>query len=210
MAQSPTTTSTSTTTKSDPRVAQDADTPLQRSARDEPHGSEERDHEHEFTRAEWERAKENTDPERRGRIREVLSQTLLPGLPKREGWHRCWVSTTHPSDTPHRRQQLGYRFVMYDDVREAGWASDQNAVKDGAGKGAVMWREMVAMEVPNRDFLEIMRELHHDAPRDMARGITDGLEELAANAKEKGGRVTLDSGFGDLGEFVRPPRQFES
>ena len=57
MAQSPTTTSisTSTTTKSDPRVAQDADTPLQRSARGEPHGSEERDHEHEFTRAEWER-----------------------------------------------------------------------------------------------------------------------------------------------------------
>ena len=48
------------------------------------------------------------------------------------------------------------------------------------------------------------------APRDMARGITDGLEELAASAKEKGGRVTLDSGFGEIGEFVRPPRQFET
>ena len=55
-----------------------------------------------------------------------------------------------------------------------------------------------------------MRELHHDAPRDMARGITDGLEELAASAKEKGGRVTLDSGFGEIGEFVRPPRMFET
>jgi len=198
-----------TNKEGDPRVAQSERASMQ-TARDEPHGSEERTREREFTRAEWEQAKENTDPERRARIREVLSQTLLPGLPKRDGWHRCWVSTTHPSDTPHRRQQLGYQFVMYDDVREAGWASDQNAVKDGSGKGAVMWREMVAMEVPDVEFLAIMRELHHDAPRDMARGITDGLEELAASAKEKGGRVTLDSGFGEIGEFVRPPRQFET
>jgi hypothetical protein len=193
---------------SDPRVAQSERAPMQ-TARDEPHGIEERMNEREFTRGEWDQAKEDTDPERRARIREVLSQTLLPGLPKKNGWHRCWVSTTHPSDTPHRRQQLGYKFVMYDDVREAGWASDQDAVKDGSGKGAVMWREMVAMEIPQQEWLYLMRELHHDAPRDMARGITDGLEELAASAKEKGGRVTLDSGFGEIGEFVRPPRQFE-
>ena len=198
-----------TNKEGDPRVAQSERAPMQ-TARGEPHGIEERMGEREFTRAEWEKAKEDTDPERRARIREVLSQTLLPGLPKRNGWHRCWVSPTHPSDTPHRRHQLGYKFVMYDDVREAGWASDQNAVKDGTGKGAVMWREMVAMEVPDVEFLAIMRELHHDAPRDMARGITDGLEELAASAKEKGGRVTLDSGFGEIGEFVRPPRMFET
>lgn len=178
--------------------------------RDAAHGGEEQAHSREFTRDDWEKAKEFTDPERRRRIQSVLAETLLPGLPKKDGWHRCWVSTSHPSDTPQRRMRLGYRYITYEDVQLAGWVADTNAVKDGAFKGCVMWREMLAMEIPMQDYNDLMRELHHDAPREMARGIYEGLDALGAEARERGGRIDMEEGFDALKQFVRPPRQFEN
>src|SRR5580765_136516 len=53
----------------------------------------------------WERDAMRVDPERRRRMQEIFNDSVLPNLPRRPGMHRCWVSTTHNSDTPQRRMR---------------------------------------------------------------------------------------------------------
>jgi len=178
--------------------------------RDAPHSDDRGDRE--FTNADWQKARQTTDPERRRRIREILNETMLPNLPRKAGWHRCWVSTSHALDTPQRRQRLGYRFVQLDDLQKegAGWTASAESIKDGAAMGAVRWREMVGMEIPEDEWLDIMRELHHDMPREMSAGIYEDLQALSATARDKGGIIDLDEGFREMQKFVRAPRQFET
>jgi hypothetical protein len=169
-------------------------------------------HERAFNNDDWERAAARTDPERRRAIRAVFEDTLLPNLPKTPGLHRCWVSTTHPNDTPQRRLRLGYSFVTYESVRKEGWAADEYAVKDSSNiyAGCIMWREMIAMETPEENFVAIMRELHHDAPMEQARGIYEALAGASEEVTDRGGRVAMSPDFESLRTFTRPPRQFES
>ena len=165
-----------------------------------------------FDNDDWERAAGPTDPEVRRQIREVFDDTLLPNLPRKNGWHRCWVSTTHNNDTPQRRVRLGYRFIRYDEVKAEGGGSDEYAVKDASNvfAGCVMWREMVAMETPEERFTAIMRELHHDQPMEQARGIYENLAAAGEEVTDRGGRVTMAPGMETLKAYTRPPRQFES
>jgi hypothetical protein len=101
--------------------------------------------------------------------------------------------------------------VRYEDVNKDGWAADVDSIKEGHFMGAVMWREMVAMECSVADFVEYMREFHHDQPYEQAQGIYQNLDETASRAKDAGGKVTLDEGMEDMRKRMsRPPaRQFE-
>ena len=165
-----------------------------------------------FDNSDWERAAGPTDPEVRRRIRAVFDDTLLPNLPQRPGWHRCWVSTTHNNDTPMRRRRLGYRFTTYDEVKAQGWGSDEYAVKDASHvyHGCVMWREMIAMETPEENFIAIMRELHHDQPMEQSRGIYESLEAAGEEITDRGGRIAMAPGMETLKNYTRPPRQFQT
>lgn len=160
----------------------------------------------------WSRAPSGTDPVRRARVRLLFDDALLPNLPHRPGWHRCWVNTLHQTDTPQRRLRLGYNFVKYEDIAKDGWASDELRVKDASSvyTGCVMWREMVAMETDEANFIDIMRELHHDAPMDQARGIYEQLEAASEQITDRGGRVMMAPGMATLRQFTRPPKQFET
>jgi hypothetical protein len=153
-----------------------------------------------------------TDPERRRSIRARWSEGVLPDLPPINGWHRCWVSTTHPIDTPQKRKRYGYRFVKYDDINALGWSADVDAVKEGQFMGAVMWREMVAMECTIQDFIDYMREFHHDQPAEMVDGIFQRLDATGQDARSRGGKITLEQGVEDMRRRMnRPPaQQFES
>ena len=164
----------------------------------------------EFTSRDWEVANAPMDPERRRMFAEKWMSTHLPNLPLKDGWHRCWVATTHPTDTPARRIALGYRIVTLEDVKTAGWAPEAGSVKDGSAiDGAVRWREMIAMEVPMEDYLEYMKFFHHEQPREMAAAIYGGLEQTAAEVRDRGGRVEMGDGFQEMSRFRRAPRQFE-
>ena len=167
---------------------------------------------HEMTSREREQASQMTDPQRRREIRERYEQQVLPSVPNKRGFHRCWVSTTHPVDTPERRLRAGYVFVREDDVRDGGWMADRAAIKDAEQvDGKVRWRELVLMEIPMDDYVAYMREFHHDMPYDMTQGIFSNLDELNDKAKAKGGKVTLEQGMEDLRRRINtpPPRQFE-
>jgi hypothetical protein len=168
--------------------------------------------EHEMTTAQRERAAEMTDPERRREIQRKWSEGTLPNLPKKQGWHSCWVSTTHPSDTPLRRKRFGYRFINYEDLTQYGWAADIDAIKDGHFAGAVMWRELIAMECTNQEYEAYMREFHLDQPSEAVEGIFQNLDETNEQARRKGGRITLEEDMADLRKRMqRPPAyQFEN
>lgn len=166
----------------------------------------------EFSNRDWEDANAPTDPARRRAFREKWAQTHLPNLPIREGWHRCWVSTNNPTDTPARRIALGYRIITLDELKAQGvvWSPEAKSVKDGGDlDGAVRWREMIGMECTEDDYQDYMREFHHDLPRDMARDIFDPLNETAERVQQGGGRVAFGEGFHKMQTFARPPRQFE-
>ena len=164
----------------------------------------------EFTNRDWAAANAPTDPERRRRLRERLEQTHLPNLPRKEGWHRCWVSTSHSTDTVATRINFGYRTLKKSDMENANWLPQDNSVKDGSNlDDTVRWREMIGMELPEELYQELMRELHHDLPADRARSIYDPLAEIEERIKEQGGKMELGDGFREMARFVRSPKQFE-
>ena len=145
------------------------------------------------------------DLERRRKLRELWDERILPSLPDSSEFHRCWVSTTHPVDTPQRRRRFGYRFVPMDDVRAQGWAADNAAVKDGQFAGCVMWRELVAMEIPMQTFIDYMTIYHFDMPQEAQRGIVDNLDDLDERLRGKGGRVDLEPAMEELRRRINAP-----
>jgi hypothetical protein len=193
--------------------AEQTDSRMSRRDRDE--GFEDRNagyNTREFSNRDWDNANGPTDPARRRAYREKWAQTHLPNLPVRDGWHRCWVSINHPTDTPARRLALGYRIITLEQLKTEGtsWAPEAASVKDaGSIEGAVRWREMVGMECTEDDYQEYMREFHHDQPRDMARDIYEPLMALQERAGDAGGRITVGDGFKEMQKFRRSPKQFE-
>jgi len=163
-----------------------------------------------YSQDQWSRAMIPTDPERRRLIQARFRDSVLPNLPTREGWKRCWVSTTHNYDTPQFRVGIGYHFCTYEQLQQEGWAADQYAVKDSRNiyAGCVMWREMIAMETDERNWYTIMRELHHDQPYELARGIYDTLDAAGERVRDAGGRTSFAPGMEQLKTYTRPPRQF--
>lgn len=193
--------------------AEEADERLNRRDRDDDY--EDRDgrfNSREYSNRDWERANAPTDNARRRAFREKWAQSHLPNLPAREGFHRCWVSTSHPTDTPARRLALGFTILKLDQLvaEGAGWAPEASSVKDsGTLDGAVRWREMIGMECPEEYYQDYMREFHHDMPRDMARDIYEPLAELRERAQDQGGRMHVGDGFKEMQKFRRAPKQFE-
>lgn len=165
-----------------------------------------------FDADDWARADRPTDPERRRQLRAIMDDTLLPNLPKRDGFHRCWVNILHQFDTVERRMRMGYWLVKHEDVKKEGWDCDEYRVKDASSiySGHVVWREMVAMETDQDNFIAIMRENHHDAPMDQARSIYENLEAASESVTDRGGRVTYAPGMENLKAFTKPPKQFQT
>lgn len=184
---------------------------MARGDRDEPRSDTRPGDNRAFSTRDWEQANAPTDPERRRMMRERWNAAYLPNLPKKEGFHRFWCSSTHPTDTVARRIALGYRVLTLDDVKGTGWAPEQSSVKDAsAPDNVVRWREMVGMECPVDLYLEHLREFHHDQPRDMVRDIYAPLEETADRVRESGGRVEFGEGFQEMARYRRQDFQFET
>lgn len=183
-------------TAGDKGKPEQTDDRMARPDRDAPRSDARRGENRALSQREWETANAPTDPERRRAFREKWSATHLPNLPKKDGWHRCWISTNHPTDTVARRIALGYRILTLDDVKAAGWNPEQSSVKDAAPvDNVVRWREMVGAEIPEDEYYQIMREFHHDQPLDMMRDIYAPLEETADRVRESGGKVEFGDGF---------------
>lgn len=165
----------------------------------------------EFNNRDWDDANAPTDEARRRAFRERYAQSHLPNLPHKDGWHRYWASTSHPTNTPQKMLMVGYTFITQQQLQDEGsvWHPEDKSVKDAAVvDGHVRWREMIAMECREEDYQAYMREFHHDLPRDMARDIFEPLADMAERVAGRG-NVRFTEDFKEVQRFRRAPKQFE-
>lgn len=153
-----------------------------------------------------------TDGERVELLRRANFQASLPNLPSIPGYHVCWVSTTHPSDTPQGREQLGYTYIERAEVPEFTY-TDQ---KSSDFPGLVSWREMIGMKIPLSTYQLYMEELHHHEPaRSEEKIFNEALQvgETAAQAAKRGGKMrapVVEGGTEELGQARDAPNFCES
>lgn len=123
--------------------------------------------------------REIDEDERFELFRDAQFQSVLPDLPKKPGYHVCWLTTSNPRDTIQRRIQMGYRLIRVEEV--PGW--DGVGLKTGDYAGVIGINEMVAAEIPERLYLRFMTEVHHTRPlseEEKIRAMTQGMQERAA------------------------------
>lgn len=148
-----------------------------------------------------------TDGERVELLKRANFQSSLPNLPRIPGYHVCWVSTTHPSDTPQSREQLGYTFIARAEVPEFTY-TDQ---RSGDFPGAVTWREMIGMKIPLSTYQLFMEELHHNEPARAEESIFNEAfqaGEVAAQSAKRGGKMrapVVEVGTEELGQARDAP-----
>lgn len=153
-----------------------------------------------------------TDEERVELLKRANFQSALPNLPRILGYHVCWVSTTHPNDTPQGREQLGYTYIQREEVPEFTFTDQKSA----DFPGVVTWREMVGMKIPLSTYQAFMEELHHNEPSRQEEAIyNEALQagEEAAQAAKRGGKMRapmVDPGTAELGQARDVPNFCES
>ena len=135
-----------------------------------------------------------TDDERVEMFRQQLFQSALPDLPKLDGWHMCWLTTTNPRDSIHVRMRLGYEPVKPEDI--PGW--EHVSVKTGEYAGFIGVNEMLAFKLPMSLYEKYMKEAHHDAPNREASKLTDTAEFDPQRARASWSGLVEGDGMGDF------------
>lgn len=147
-------------------------------------------------------SRELTDSERVDMLRRSFFQSALPDLPKRAGWHNCWLTTQNPRDPVHGRLRLGYQLIQADDIP----GFEHLAIKDGPFKGAVSVNEMIAAELPTHLYESFMRAVHFDAPMQEEEAIYNdamATSEEAQQTARRGGKMKapiIEVGTQELGQ----------
>lgn len=105
--------------------------------------------------------RELSDDDRLAMFQNAFFQEHLPDLPKIQGYHVCWCTTSNPRDSIQSRIRLGYVPVSPADV--PGW--EYATIKTGEYAGMVGVNEMIALKLPERLYQKYMTSDFHDAPR---------------------------------------------
>lgn len=149
-------------------------------------------------------SRELSDDDRLSMFRQSLFNDALPDLPKLPGYHVCWLTTTNPRDSIHRRMQLGYEPIKASEVP----GMDYSSLKTGDWQGCIGVNEMVAFKLPQSLYEVFMQEAHHDAPKredEMLTSMSDtareGLESHGATVFEGEGLTELRRGRPATGKF---------
>lgn len=135
-----------------------------------------------------------------------MTSDALPRLPKKPGFHFCWLTTTNPSDPIHRRLRIGYRLVKSAELPDL----DVYAVR-GEGQeyaGHIVCNEMILAEIPEDRYQRMMHEFHYRMPLNEEAGLRAQTEALAQEHRDSKGRplVTVEPGNADLGRVPAPSR----
>lgn len=138
-------------------------------------------------------------------FRQQLFNDALPDLPRIDGYHVCWLTTTNPRDSIHRRMQLGYEPVRASEVPGMEYAS----LKTGEYAGMIGINEMVAFKLPMSLYQRFMQEAHHEAPLREETKLNDVADNIRAQAERSGSRVEVDEGIEDLRHAAPRPLRFE-
>jgi hypothetical protein len=138
--------------------------------------------------------RELSDDDRVEMFRQQFFQSALPDLPKIDGYHTCWLTTTNPRDTIQARSRLGYEPVKPEDI--PGW--EYATIKTGEYAGFIGVNEMLAFKLPMRLYQMFMEEAHFNAPAredEKLVAMTEGMREQVERA---GGKLIEGDGMQDL------------
>jgi hypothetical protein len=135
-----------------------------------------------------------SDDDRLKMFQNQLFNDALPDLPEIPGYHVCWLTTTNPRDSIHRRMQLGYEPIKSADVPGMEYAT----LKTGDWEGFVAVNEMLAFKLPMSLYEKFMQEVHHDAPAREEGKLADTADFLREQAERDGGRLIEGDGLQDL------------
>jgi hypothetical protein len=138
--------------------------------------------------------REVSDDDRVEMFRHQFFQSALPDLPKIDGYHTCWLTTTNPRDTIQSRTRLGYEPVKPEDI--PGW--EYATIKTGEYAGFIGVNEMLAFKLPLRLYQMFMEEAHFNAPAredEKLVAMTEGMREQVERA---GGKLIEGDGMQDL------------
>lgn len=143
-----------------------------------------------------------SDDQRVAMFQQSFHEAILPNIPRIEGYHVCWLSTTHPSDSIQRRFQMGYEPIKASEV--PGW--EHYSQKTGEFAGFLAVQEMLACKIRIDLYQRFMKAVHHDAPRaeeQRMADVADMIRDRLAEGSDKDDRIQLFEGDG-LTELRRP------
>lgn len=135
-----------------------------------------------------------SDDDRIDMFRQTLFNDVLPDLPPIPGYHVCWLSTTHQSDSIARRMRLGYEPIKATEIPGMEYAS----VKTGEEAGLIRINEMLACKLPQHLYEAFMQEAHHRQPAEQASMIAGQVDSLREQANRDGGDVLEGDGMDEL------------
>lgn len=138
--------------------------------------------------------REISDDDRVEMFRHQFFQSALPDLPKIDGYHTCWLTTTNPRDTIQSRARLGYEPVKPEDV--PGW--EYATIKTGEYAGFIGVNEMLAFKLPMRLYQMFMEEAHFNAPMREDEKLVAMTEGMRDQVERAGGKLIEGDGMQDL------------
>lgn len=144
--------------------------------------------------------REMSEDDRLEIFRDSLVQSVLPDLPKIEGYHVCWLTTTNPRDTIAGRLRLGYELIRAEEVR----GYEAVSLKTGDYAGCVGVNEMLAAKIPLHLYNGFIREVHERMPLAEEEKLRANTDRLRAEAESAGARLDVGDGTAELGKRVRP------
>jgi hypothetical protein len=145
--------------------------------------------------------RELTEDERLEFFTASLMQEMLPSLPPIPGYHVCWLSTTHKSDTLAWRQRVGYQLIRAEELK--GWQGNTGVKAGEDAGGAITCNEMVAAKISLRLFNKMMQHVHDKLPREEESKLRANLQLLKQQAQEMGSDVIEGDGNAELARTAR-------
>lgn len=140
-------------------------------------------------------AREQSTQDLLERFRQNMYTGVLPDLPEMPGYHVCWLSTTHPSDTIAKRLHMGYELISLAEYPALAHAS----VKTGEYAGCIGINEMIAARIPEELYQGYMEIAHHEAPRDLEESQVRKVDDLGEAARrEKTALIVEGDGNEDM------------
>ena len=140
--------------------------------------------------------REISDDERVEMFRQQFHQSSLPDLPKLDGWHTCWLTTTNSRDSIQTRMRLGYEPLKPEDV--PGW--EYVTIKTGDWNGFIGVNEMLAFKLPLSLYEKYMQEAHHDAPLREEEKLSDTADFMEQQARASKSRIDKGDGMSEFGQ----------
>lgn len=142
--------------------------------------------------------------ERRRLLRAGMVTEVLPTIPEKPGWHRCWLSTTNSTDPIHKRIQVGYQPVRVSDVP----GLEQFKVDGGQFDGCVACNELLLFEVPMDVYQDLMTIYHHEMPLEQEAAIRERVNSRKEEDSDGRNLNIVEGDFNNLGRAPAHPPQF--